>query len=76
MNREIHGKYGKKASRLVIIFRNMKEMQDEQWKDLNNLEKSSKSNSEKIWKIRNKSKLNSEKIWQIQKIEKRYEKYG
>ena len=54
----------------------MKERQVEQWKDLKNMEKSSKSNCEKIWKIRNKSKLNSDKIWKIQKIEKRYEKYG
>jgi hypothetical protein len=31
------------------------------------IQKKSKSNSEKIWKIHKKSRMNSEKIWKIQK---------
>ena len=41
------------------------------------IQKKSKLNSEKIWKIWKKDKLNSDKIWKIRKkIVKRYGKYG
>ena len=41
------------------------------------IQKKSKLNSEKIWKIWKKDKLNSGKIWKIRKnIVNRYGKYG
>jgi hypothetical protein len=41
------------------------------------IQKKSKLNSEKIWKIWKKDKLNSDKVWKILKnIVKRYGKYG